>query len=281
VFFCYNKLIITDSKQQLIREPMDKPCFELKGSLFTLTVLQLFDNNLSLLETQLKERVKMAPGFFNQTPVVIDFHELTEEKQNFDFIKLRKLLLSLSIIPIGVKCAAKSVHDLLEASGMVILAEVKKKQQSQTNTKPASNTESITKEKPKDKSKKTETQTTEAAQIKANPVKTPSTMVVKQTIRSGRQVYAPGSDLIIIGSVSAGAEILADGNIHVYGTLRGRALAGVRGDQSTSIFCHSLQAELISIAGIYLISEDIPEDKIGQTTQTSLEEDKIQIEVIA
>ncbi len=108
-----------------------------------------------------------------------------------------------------------------------------------------------------------------------------TTMLIKQTIRSGRQVYAPDGDLIIIGSVSAGAEILADGNIHVYGTLRGRALAGVQGNHSASIFCHSLQAELISIAGIYLLSEDVPEDKIGKITQTSLEQERLQIEVIA
>ena len=85
---------------------------------------------------------------------------------------------------------------------------------------------------------------------------------------------------MVIGSVSTGAEILADGNIHVYGTLRGRALAGVQGNQHASIFCHSLQAELISIAGIYLLSDDIVEDKIGASVQVYMENEKLQMELI-
>lgn len=265
---------------------MDQPCFELKGSLFTLTVLQLFEDDLCLLETQLKERVKMAPDFFNHTPVVIDLHELPEEKQDFDFFDLRELLLSLSIIPVGVKGAAKSIHTLLEAAGMAILAEAKthrsKKTVATEHQKTAPEPEAELKQEKKQEpeqaeSPKSEPQLNEPTQIKPNQL----TKVVKQTIRSGQQIYAPGGDLIIIGSVSAGAEILADGNIHVYGSLRGRALAGVRGEQSAAIFCHSLQAELISIAGIYLLSDDIPGDKLKGSVQISLQGEKLQIEAIS
>jgi septum site-determining protein MinC len=263
---------------------MDKPCFELKGSLFTLTVLQLFENDLALLESQLKERVKMAPGFFNHTPVVIDLHSLPESKQDLDFFELRELLLSFSIIPVGVKGAKPSIHTLLEAAGLATLAEAKtprlkpkpetKDEQSQAQSKQLK-AEPET-EQPKESSSSTETATKEES--KAAP-KLPATKIVKQTIRSGRQIYASG-DLVIIGSVSPGAEILADGNIHIYGTLRGRALAGVRGDQSAAIFCHSIQAELISIAGIYLLSEDLPADKIGGSVHIFLENEKLQIDLI-
>ena len=252
---------------------MDKPCFELKGSLFTLTVLQLFDNDLALLETKLKERVKMAPGFFNHTPVVIDLHELPEEKHDFDFFALRELLLSLSIIPVGIKGASESVHTLLEAAGMAVLAEAKSPRNKRPE--PAANQETTPDPEP---------EAAQARQTEAEPAQpslNQATKVVKQTIRSGRQVYAPGGDVILIGSVSTGAEILADGNIHIYGTLRGRALAGVHGDHSARVFCHSLKAELISIAGIYLLSDDIQEDKIGQPVQISLEEEKLQIETIS
>lgn len=256
---------------------MDKPCFELKGSLFTLTVLQLFDDDMSILEARLKERVAMAPGFFNHTPVVIDLHELAEEKQNLDFIALKELLFSLSIIPVGVKGAAKSVRAKLEAAGMAILAEAKKAKISEQKPEAATEIKSEHAAVPQSATKDS---TVEAAEPVAARAKT-TTMVVKQTIRSGRQIYAPDGDLIIIGSVSAGAEILAEGNIHVYGTLRGRALAGIQGNQSASIFCHSLQAELLSIAGIYLLSEDVAEDKIGKMTQTYLEQERIQIELTA
>jgi len=271
---------------------MDKPCFELKGSLFTLTVLQLFEDDLSLLETQLKERIKMAPGFFNHTPLVIDLHELPEDKQELDFFELRELLLSLSIIPVGVKGADKSLYIRLEAAGMAVLAEAKTPRQKTPDASPkqeppkpeVQNQETESKDE-SDAEKELEPAPEQAPEQAASGQPAPKSTskpakIVKQTIRSGQQIYAPDGDLVIIGSVSTGAEILADGNIHVYGTLRGRALAGVQGNQSASIFCHSLQAELISIAGIYLLSEDIQEDKIGASVQIYMKDEKLQMELI-
>ncbi len=264
---------------------MDKPCFELKGNMFTLTVLQLFDNDLKLLETQLTERVKMAPGFFNQTPVVIDLHALNEQQQNLDFFDLREILLSLSIIPVGVKGALPAVKPLLEAGDLAVLAEARHSAE-KTSVAPPSEpeipvlenevTEEQKPEMPTPEIQEPETNPREAAETSASLGTTP-TKVVKQTIRSGRQIYARGGDLVITGSVSAGAEVLADGNIHVYGTLRGRAMAGVQGDQSAAIFCHSLQSELVSIAGIYLLSEDIPEDKIGAPVQVYMHNERLEM----
>jgi len=244
---------------------MDKPCFELKGSLFTLSVLQLFGNDLSLLKEQLNKRVQMAPAFFNHTPFVIDLHKLSDESHTLDFAALKELLLSLSIIPVGVKGADKSLHQILEQAGLAILAEATHKKS--VATKPVEiEPEAQPKSKP---------DTEKNSEPAAKPVK-----IIKRTVRSGQQIYAPGGDLIIIGSVGAGSEILADGNIHVYGTLRGRALAGVRGDQSANIFCNNLQAELCSITGIYLLSDDLPQDKMGQSVQVYLEDEKLQIDLI-
>lgn len=278
---------------------MDKPCFELKGSLFTLTVLQLFSDDLALLETQLNERVKMAPDFFNHTPVVIDLHQLPADQQALDFFDLHELLLSLSFIPVGVKGAEKPLHVQLEAAGMAVLAEAKapsKKPEKQAESPQQDNQSTVA---PTDTA--TEQHTTAETQTKQQTSKSDDSStiaannseaasdnllthraakIVRQTIRSGQQVYAPGGDLVIIGSVSTGAEILADGDIHVYGTLRGRALAGVRGNQNASIFCHCLQGELISIAGIYLLSDDIAADKIGVSVQISLQDEKLQMEAI-
>ncbi len=276
---------------------MDKPCFELKGSLFTLTVLQLFDDDLSILETQLKERIKMAPGFFNHTPLVIDLHELPKDKQELDFFELRELLLSLSIIPVGVKGAEKSLYIRLEAAGMAVLAEAKTPRPKTPDASPKQELPKQEQPKPEVQNQEIESNDESVAEkeLESAPEQAPEqpasgqpapqstskpAKIVKQTIRSGQQIYAPGGDLVIIGSVSTGAEILADGNIHVYGTLRGRALAGVQGNQAASIFCHSLQAELISIAGIYLLSEDIQEDKIGASVQIYMKDEKIQIELI-
>lgn len=274
---------------------MDKPCFELKGSLFTLTVLQLFSDDLSLLETQLNERVKMAPDFFNHTPVVIDLHKLPADQQALDFFDLRELLLSLSFIPVGVKGAEKPLHIQLEAAGMAVLAEAKAPRKKPQIAKPEiqpgaesseTSTEQTTAAEAETKQQTSKSDDSSTTAEKNSPTQTDNLLtrraakIVRQTIRSGQQIYAPSGDLVIIGSVSTGAEILADGDIHVYGTLRGRALAGVRGDQQASIFCHCLQAELISIAGIYLLSDDIAADKIGASVQISLQDEKLQMESI-
>ncbi len=94
-------------------------------------------------------------------------------------------------------------------------------------------------------------------------------------IRSGQQIYARGSDLVIFGSVSPGAEVIADGSIHVYGVLRGRALAGASGHDQARIFVQDFQAELISVAGYYKVLEELPEKLRGQAVQARLENDQL------
>jgi septum site-determining protein MinC len=105
--------------------------------------------------------------------------------------------------------------------------------------------------------------------------------LLTQPVRSGRQVYAHGGDLVVMSSISPGAELLADGHIHVYGALRGRALAGVSGDLTARIFCRSLEAELVSVAGYWRVREDIPEAIIGKPAQVFLEGERIAIEPLA
>jgi septum site-determining protein MinC len=101
------------------------------------------------------------------------------------------------------------------------------------------------------------------------------TRVVTQPVRSGTQIYARGGDLIVLSSVSPGAEIIADGHVHIYGTLRGRAIAGASGDTEARIFVGKLEAELLCVAGHYLVSEAIPAEHIGQAVQVTLSDDRL------
>jgi len=107
-------------------------------------------------------------------------------------------------------------------------------------------------------------------------VKTPK--LVNKPIRSGQQVYARDTDLVVVGQIGAGAEIVADNNIHVYGPLRGRALCGVAGNSAARIFCQSLEAELVSVAGIYKVLEQIPDELRGKPAQIRSENDQLIIE---
>jgi septum site-determining protein MinC len=105
----------------------------------------------------------------------------------------------------------------------------------------------------------------------------PKTRLVTEPVRSGTQIYARGSDLIVTAPVSAGAELVADGNIHVYGVLRGRALAGASGDAAARIFCTRLEAELVSIAGHYLVSEQLPAGVQSAPVQIALVDEQLTI----
>jgi septum site-determining protein MinC len=100
-------------------------------------------------------------------------------------------------------------------------------------------------------------------------------MLHDKPVRSGQQVYARGRDLVLTALVGNGAEVIADGSIHVYGALRGRALAGAQGDEGARIFCREFHAELVSIAGQYRVFEDIPKELRGQPVQAWLEGDKL------
>ena len=104
------------------------------------------------------------------------------------------------------------------------------------------------------------------------------TRIITTPVRGGQQVYAPGGDLVVLAAVSPGAELLADGNIHVYGPMRGRALAGIKGDTKARIFCRQLAAELVSVAGQYKVADDLRRDPLwGQQVQVSLSGDVLNI----
>jgi septum site-determining protein MinC len=211
-----------------------EPCFQLKGSLFTLSILQLQNNNLTQLSQQLSEKIKLAPKFFQHAPVVIDLQKLTAE-QPIDFNMLSKVLREHHLIPVGVRGTDESTQTLAQAAGFATMIDAPIPEAAKEKS-----------------SKPTQAETIPASLLPERK----GSRLITQPIRSGQQVYAQGGDLVVVSSVSPGSELLADGNIHIYGTLRGRALAGINGDEKARIFCHGLEAELVSIAGQYKIFED-------------------------
>lgn len=203
--------------------------FKLKGSLFTLSVLQLMTADLDSFERDLKEKVASAPKFFNFTPMVIDVQNL--HTQDLDFKKLRSILEANQVIPVGVKGAKEDATTAIRAANLALLSD-----QNKTDKTPG-----------------------------GNATFAEGTKIVTDPVRGGQRIYAQGGDLIVVGTVSPGAELLADGNIHVYGALRGRALAGVNGNKNARIFCQQLAAELVSIAGQVQVFEHIGQLTNGLT----------------
>ena len=234
--------------------------FQLKGSLFNLSVLQLQTLNLTEIETQLSEKIKLAPKFFDHSPVVIDVNALSEtEIETMELQSLTELLKKYGLSPVGFHSKKEVIQKKIKDEGLPFLHEARPTAQIRANhlmgkeNKPSTPAPAPTLT-PKNKI--------------AQALKSKNTVIIDQKVRSGQQIYAPDGDLIVLSSVSSGAELLAEGNIHVYGVLRGRALAGLNGETSARIFCHKLEADLVSIAGQYkLFEERLPEADIASKGQ--------------
>lgn len=239
------------------------PQFHLKGGLYTLTSLQMLSADLKVLEQQLDARIKQAPKFFHNAPIVIDLQKIHRPQIDFDVIQLKALLQSKGLIPVGVKGGSSVQHAAALAAGFAILPEGSRGKDGEFSDD--ARTSSMMND------KNAEALNSEQGSKGSN------TVLITEPVRSGQQIYAENGDLIILSSVSHGAELLADGHIHIYGALRGRALAGVTGDQSARIFCQSLEAELISIAGHYKISEDFEKTLWKTSVDIYWEEGRLQI----
>ena len=224
--------------------------FKLKGRLYTFTVLQLLSNDKLHIEQNLDEVIAKAPRLFDNTPVVLDFSAIPE--QDVDLQSLCQILRKHSILPVAIQGVNPLLASIAQCMGLAVLHA------SSNHDKPL--VDNNVQEEP------------------SPPGESIKTKLVTTPVRSGQQVVGKGGDLVITSSVSHGAELLADGNIHVYGALRGRALAGISGDKQARIFCHSLEAELVSIAGFYRLSDAI-EPHAGPC-QIYLQDEHIHIEAL-
>lgn len=210
---------------------------EFKGSSFTLSVLHLKTSELADIRADLIKKVAQAPDFFYLVPVVVSIEQLACP---IDYQAVKTLLEELNFTFVGFTGAvAKEQRKLIRELGFSFVNTAKVN----TAEKPAIAQESAA----------TETKIiTAAAECHLYTDK-----VHRGQIRSGQQIYAKDQNLVVIGSVSAGAEVIADGNIHVYGSLRGRAIAGATGHHKAQIYCQNLEAELVSINGHYWLSESM------------------------
>ena len=236
---------------------MSKAVFDLKGSLFTLTVLYVRDIDLVALAQGLQTKVAQSPQFFEQAPVVVDLSALDSE---IDFAALYRVVVQSGFVPVALRHVAVPWLEQAKAAGWAILPDAKA-------------TRATSMPNPEEQALNADTS---EAQIEAEVPHT--NRLVTQPVRSGQQIYVQDGDLTVTGTISAGAEVLADGSLHIYGPLRGRALAGVKGNTQARIFCQSLEAELVSIAGQYRVIEELGADVRGRAVQIYLENDHLKIE---
>jgi septum site-determining protein MinC len=215
-----------------------------QGGLFTLMVVRIVDPFDPALDAELAEQVARSPGFFAGAPVVLDLRDCLGCTAAADFTLLKQTLRRRGLVPVGVQNASALQ---LRAAAAVDLAAF--------NGAASGG----------------------ARRGAAEPAAAPRSRLVTQPVRSGTQIYAKGGDLVVVAPVSAGAELIADGHIHVYGALRGRAIAGAAGDRTARIFAQRFAAELVSIAGRYLVSEAIAPEHLNQAAQVALIDERLAI----
>jgi len=240
----------------MFEKTVAKVSFQLKGSLFTLSVLQLNAIDIEQIDADITAKIELAPKFFNHTPIVIDLSMIKTIDANC-FAALKLLLENHSLVPVGVRGAPTPLHDHIRATGFAVFTDSASVEKAQQHI-----------EAPEKKTDDEHRKTT--ADVGTRLITTP--------IRSGQQIYAQGGDLIVTAPVSPGAELLADGNIHVYSSLKGRALAGINGNTKARIFCSELDAELIAIAGHYKVLESTPTHLRKQNIQVLLIDEQLSIE---
>lgn len=230
------------------------PVFQLKGSMLAITVLELAQNDLERLDRQLALKVEQAPDFFNNTPLVLALDKLPASC-DLDLPALIALCRKHGLRTLALRAADPQIVEAANALDLAVLPP------------------SGARERKLDLSTKAAAEPAKPAE----PVYRP-TRIVTTPVRGGQQIYAQGGDLIVLATVSPGAELLADGNIHVYGPLRGRALAGIKGDTNARIFCQQLGAEMVSIAGQYKVAEDLRRDPLwAEAVQMKLSGDVLNI----
>lgn len=252
--------------------------FELKGTVATLTVLRLLSKALPQIDEQLREKIAPMPQFFDSAPVVVDVQALGEAVSDLDFLALVALLREHKLVPVAVRgIEADHVAKAAEAGLGVLRSDVargsdrkidKAKRKRET---PAPEPADVAQAAPSAQEHPAERWTIDAGEEPCGG------QIVKNPVRGGQIVYAQQRDLVLLGPVNAGAEVIADGNIHTYAALRGRALAGAHGNESARIFCSNLEAELVSIAGHYLRAEEIPSKLRGKAAQIYLEDGELKI----
>ena len=242
------------------RSSATHPVYDIKSADLPLVAFQLKSTDLLAVDAALSEQLRETPDFFDQDPVVIDLDALQSDESSIDFETCIAVLRKHGLRPVAVKSTRLDWQLAASHAGLLVSDDARIRRQTPVAATPE----------------------TPPASTPPAPAALHEALVLDKPLRSGQQFYAKGRDLIVLAMVNPGAEVLADGNIHVYAPLRGKAIAGARGYTGARIFAQSMDPELISIAGVYRTSENpLPANVLGQAAQvylqTSAEGDKLMI----
>lgn len=222
-----------------------KKALEFKGRMLSLTRARILDSDITAIAAQLQDFARQMPQAVKGMPVVI------EADAPVDLPAVAAAMREVGLQPLGV--VEGPLAESAQRLGFAVLPAEAAGRAGRAQTPAAAAPEPVA----------------ATAAETAAPVRR-STRIITDPVRSGQQIYAPDTDLIVLNTVSAGAEIAADGCVHVYGTLNGRAIAGARGDATARVFCRKFRSELVAVAGVYAVAEQMQGELRNQAVQVSL-----------
>lgn len=240
---------------------VEPACLELRSAALTLMAVVLKTCDLDRLGAQLERRAAVVPGLFDDEPVAVDLSQLRESEAELDFGALVVLLCQHGMRPIAVRGGSPAQTEAARAAGLIEAPEGARPPLREVAAPLPQVVERVIER---------------VVEVQLQPL---PPLVIDKPLRSGQQVHAQGRDLIVRALVSFGAEVLADGDIHIYAPLRGRAHAGAAGNREARIYCHSLQAQVLAIAGVFRTADDpLPPDMAGQPAMVRLEGARLEVE---
>lgn len=238
--------------------------FDLKSAQLPVMAVALRDTQVSVLASDLAQRLADDPDFFDNDPVLIDLQHVRDSAEAIDFSQLIQVLKRHRTLPVAVCNGSPEQMAAAHAAGLMPAPDAHP-----VRTKEVVREVEVIREVP-------------VEVVREIPAPAANALIIDKPLRSGQQVYAKGSDLVVMAVVSYGAEVIADGNVHVYAPLRGRAVAGARGNTEARIFSTCLEPQLVSIAGIYRTTETaLPDSVAGKPAQVRLDGEKLIIEPLA
>lgn len=248
---------------------------ELKFGQVGIANLRVRTFDVERLAAEMRERVERAPKLFERAAVVLDFGGLAQPPSEAETRALIDGLRNAGVLPVALAYGTREIDALSRQIDLPLLAKFRASyERNPAEASPVAATpEPVAVAQPAPKP-------APAPPRESPPTSSPAVapgLVQTAPVRSGQQVYAEHRDLTVLTTVGAGAEVLADGNIHIYGALRGRALAGARGNEDARIFCREFRAELVAVAGRYKVLEDIPHDLVGKPVQVWLEQGQLKL----
>ncbi len=234
--------------------------FQVRGSLQTVISLRLLSPDDPNFIPLLVDKIAHSPDFFRDAPLVLDVGALTGQP-TLDLLLLAEHLRQHRLMPVGIQNGTPAWNEAALAAGLAVFGAGSPARQVAESPAP-------------DPARRTPMAAAAPTQ------RTRPARVISEPVRGGQQIVTDG-DLVVTASVSAGAELCASGHIHVYGTLRGRAFAGIEGDESALIFCDQLEAELLSIAGVHLVSEAIDPKHQRRRARVALDGERLVIHALS